>query len=68
LRAGASYQPHPLKIYRPHRLAALLDIDATTLWRWRKAGIVPPPVEIGPGIRGWTEAMVGEMLQRRQDP
>jgi predicted DNA-binding transcriptional regulator AlpA len=53
----------PLKIVRPSRLARLLDVDPSTLWRWRKEGILPPPVKIG-GISGWPEQQLRQLLER----
>jgi predicted DNA-binding transcriptional regulator AlpA len=58
--------PHPLRFYRPGRLAELLDVDDATIWRWRKSGILPPPSEISPGIRGWTEEQIRELIEQRR--
>jgi hypothetical protein len=53
---------HPLQLYRPGRLARLLDVHLTTLWRWRKDGLLPPPVQVGPNVRGWTYEQVAHLL------
>jgi predicted DNA-binding transcriptional regulator AlpA len=56
----------PLKIYRPHALAALLSVDPATLWRWwAKLGILPPPREFSETIHGWTEEEVATFLESR---
>jgi predicted DNA-binding transcriptional regulator AlpA len=55
-------QTSPLKIVRPGRLACLLDVDPSTVWRWRKNGILPPPVQIG-GICGWPEHQLRQLLE-----
>lgn len=68
--ARASTRPYrdnePLRFYRPKRLAALLGVHLTTVWRWRKLGILPPPIELSPGVRGWTERQIGEVIDARQ--
>jgi predicted DNA-binding transcriptional regulator AlpA len=55
-----------LHIIRPKRLAELFDVNMTTIWRWRKAGVLPPPVQIGPGIKGWTEDEIAELIEQRR--
>jgi predicted DNA-binding transcriptional regulator AlpA len=61
----ADHLHHPFTIFRPGRLAALLDTDRITVWRWRKKGILPPPIEIG-GIVGWTFSQIENLLVQRQ--
>lgn len=56
---------HPYRLYRPSRLAELLDVHESTIWRWRQRGILPPPVEIG-GIRGWTDEMLRFLFSQQQ--
>ena len=59
---------HPLRLYRVGALADLLGVSMVTVWRWTKAGILPPPTAIG-GIRGWTEEVVRQITEQRdQDP
>jgi predicted DNA-binding transcriptional regulator AlpA len=53
-------------LYRPHRLARLLDVDPSTIWRWRQQGVLPEPVVIG-GVRGWTEAQLQHLLGQGTD-
>lgn len=59
-------QSSPHRLYRPKRLAELLDVNLSTLWRWRQRGVLPPPVKIG-GIVGWTETQVAKLLQERDE-
>jgi predicted DNA-binding transcriptional regulator AlpA len=61
-----SYIPHPLRIYRPTRLARLIDCDLSTIWRWRKTGVLPPPIQIG-GVLGWTEDQLKQLFQERRE-
>jgi hypothetical protein len=37
--------------------------SAMTLWRWRKAGILPPPIVIN-GRPHWTRAMLKAVVAR----
>ncbi len=67
-RPGRGRSPrdgHPLRIYRPGRMADLLDVDPSTIWRWRRDGVLPPPVKIG-GIEGWTDEQVRAILAQRE--
>jgi predicted DNA-binding transcriptional regulator AlpA len=57
---------NPLRLYRPGRLARLFDVHMTTIWRWQQNGTLPPPVEISPGIRGWPEGQIRELMEKRQ--
>jgi predicted DNA-binding transcriptional regulator AlpA len=59
-----TFHPHPFRIYRPERLAELFGVDRATIWRWRKAGLLPPFVQIG-GVSGLTEEQVSEVLKQR---
>lgn len=53
---------HPLRLYRPSRVAALFDVDQTTVWRWKRDGILPPPIEIA-GVSGWTHEQLATLLK-----
>lgn len=67
-RAVSQQTPHPLRFYRPGRLAELLDVDPSTVWRWwRHQAVLPPPIQIG-GIRGWREDQVAHLLQAEVAP
>lgn len=65
-RVRLDYHPHPFRFYRPTRLAKLFDVDVSTIWRWEKDGILPPAVQIGPGVRGWTEDRLKKLLDERR--
>lgn len=61
-RLRSALADHPLRLYRPSRVAALLDVDLATVWRWRRDGVLPPPVEIA-GIKGWTSQQLSKLLR-----
>jgi predicted DNA-binding transcriptional regulator AlpA len=69
---SAAHSPGPqikptsrMKFIRVSRLARLLDVDQSTLWRWRRDGVLPPPVRIG-GIVGWPEHQLLDVLAKHQ--
>jgi predicted DNA-binding transcriptional regulator AlpA len=55
---------NPFTIFRPQRLAELLDVDRSSIWRWRRNGTLPPPVEIA-GIKGWTYSQIEHLFAQR---
>jgi predicted DNA-binding transcriptional regulator AlpA len=54
----------PLKLIRPKTLARLLSVHETTIVRWKKNGVLPAPIEVGPGVRGWTQAQLADLFAR----
>ncbi len=65
-RIRLDHKPHPLRVYRLGRLAKLIGVDPSTLWRWERDGVLPPRIQIGPGVKGWTEEMLKEVLDQRR--
>ena len=59
---------NPLKIIRPLRLAELLSVDPSTIWRWRRDGILPPPTQISDTVCGWPETKIAELIRSRRLP
>jgi hypothetical protein len=53
--------PHPYALYRTGRLAELFDVDPSTIWKWRKTGVLPPFKEIA-GVRGLTGKQLAKLL------
>ncbi|WP_374011524.1 helix-turn-helix transcriptional regulator [Vibrio parahaemolyticus] len=47
---------------RANELCDALDISLSTLFRWRKAGIVPEPIALGPRIVGWRTSDIQNWL------
>jgi hypothetical protein len=61
---AAQTSPHVLRLYRRGLLAAPLGVDQTTIWRWRKSGVLPPLIQVG-SVRGWTQEMIEGVLRQR---
>jgi predicted DNA-binding transcriptional regulator AlpA len=64
-KKSSAASSHPLRLFRTGRLAALIGVNESTIWKWRKSGVLPPPIQIG-SIHGWTEEQVRELYARRR--
>ncbi|MCS3744316.1 AlpA family transcriptional regulator [Rhizobium sp. BK661] len=53
------------QIIRPARLAKILDCSERTVWREVKMGRIPPPIQITPGVVGWSDTTVEQILEDR---
>ena len=61
-KAARSNISHPFKLYRPSRVAQLLDCDPSSVWRlWAKKKVLRPPREVA-GLRGWFEEDLAELM------
>ena len=38
---------------RANELSGALGISSSTIYRWRKAGLLPEPLSLGPRVIGW---------------
>lgn len=56
--------PHGFQYARARRLAAMLDVNVATIWRWTAAGHLPPPHRLGPGVTAWRLDEVEATLAR----
>ena len=52
-------------IYRERDVLAVLGISKATLWRWRRAGGFPAPIQLGPNTVGWRREDVENWLKTR---
>jgi predicted DNA-binding transcriptional regulator AlpA len=59
------HNPNPYKFYRVGALAQLFSVNRSTIWRWRRSGILPPFVKFG-SLFGLTESQLAEVIQRQQ--
>jgi prophage regulatory protein len=53
-------------IIRINELAQRLGVSKSTLWRWRKAQIVPHPLSLGPRMVGWRATEIEAWLENVQ--
>lgn len=52
-------------IIRPTQLAITLGVSTVTLWNWRRQGILPEPIQLGPRFIGWTAETLNEWISSR---
>ena len=60
-----SHNPTPYRFYRVGALAQLFSVNRSTIWRWRRSGVLPPFVKFG-SLLGLTESQLAEVIQRQQ--
>ncbi len=53
-----------IEIIRVGKLAKLLGVSRTTLWRLEKEGKLPPRYDISEGVSGWLRSDVEAWLKR----
>ena len=53
-------------IIRPKSLASQLGVSKTTLWRWRREGILPQPLKLGPRMIGWEKSTIDNWLENQR--
>jgi len=63
-RRDQKFKSSPYKLYRTKRLAELFDCDGSTIWRWRKTGILPEPAFQNGGITAWTEEQIAPLYKQ----
>ncbi len=52
---------------RARDLAQRWDVHETTIWKWCSKGLLPPPTELGPNVRGWGSNVI-EALEAERTP
>ncbi|MFM5518989.1 helix-turn-helix transcriptional regulator [Aeromonas dhakensis] len=50
-------------IIRPAELAQELGVSSMTLLRWRRQGILPPVINLGPRLIGWERTAINQWLK-----
>ena len=53
------------RILREPDVERMTGMKRTTLWRWRKRGLVPQAVQLGPRAIGWRASDVEEWVKNR---
>lgn len=61
-----TYKP-PGVFIRISELQVLLKVSRATISNWRKRGILPQPLKIGPNTIGYQSETIGEFIRTR-DP
>jgi predicted DNA-binding transcriptional regulator AlpA len=52
---------------RQAREQFLGGISDVTLWRWERAGKLPPPIRISRNVQGWRKSTLEQFLAERMD-
>ena len=53
------------KLIRPSELAEILGVSTVTLWRWKRSGILPNTIQLGPRLVAWREETIDEWLKEK---
>lgn len=53
-------------ILSPQRVEAMLGIDSTTIWRLRRRGLFPQPLQLSPRRVGYRRVDIERWLEQRQ--
>jgi predicted DNA-binding transcriptional regulator AlpA len=53
------------KILRPRETALKLGVSLMTVWRWERAGVLPPKLRLGPNTVGFIADDIDEFIQSR---
>ncbi|EHH1282630.1 AlpA family phage regulatory protein [Vibrio parahaemolyticus] len=53
-------------IIRQNELIKQLGISKSTLWRWRQAGFIPEPLNLGPRVIAWESYVINEWLESKR--
>lgn len=58
--------PYPQRrILRGEEVYRMLGVDASTIYRWRRAGKFPKPMRLGGNSIGWLEQEIIDWLANR---
>lgn len=56
-----------LKILRMRDLSRWLGVGPSTVWRWRRQGLLPPPVQLSRGVVGWRVQDIEAWIASRRE-
>jgi predicted DNA-binding transcriptional regulator AlpA len=56
----------PRKWYRAHALVERYGVSRQTIYEWRRRGILPAPVRIGPNVVAWSDVQLAEFEASRR--
>ena len=45
----------------------MLPVSPATIWRWIRAGILPPPIRLGPNTCAWDVAEIEKFIATRTE-
>jgi prophage regulatory protein len=54
------------EVIRPRHLKHVVGLSAPTIWRLRRAGTFPPPLQLSPGRVGWRRCDLEQWLETRR--
>ena len=55
----------PREVLRIKDVCEMLDVGTVTLWRWRKDGTFPKPLQLGPNTVAWPRSVIEQWLESR---
>ncbi len=54
------------KILSPRLVSAEIGLSTATIWRMRRAGMFPDPIQLSPGRVGYRATAIQQWLQERE--
>lgn len=55
-------------LMRANDLAQYLNVSTQTIWRWRKTGLLPTPISLGPRLVAWEQQVIEDWLANQANP
>ena len=55
-------------LMRANDLAQYLNVSTQTIWRWRKTGLLPAPLSLGPRLVVWEQQVIEDWLASQANP
>lgn len=54
-------------LLRPANLAKKLNVNLVTLWRWRRQGKIPQPINLGGRLIAWRKSTIEDWLSEKEN-